>query len=73
TIADVSFVGGFARAGGVTVDEYEKAEAGPLSGFAMPAEADPLSGFAMPVMKHMNSDHQDSMKEYVQYLVGVEV
>jgi len=59
-IEDVSFVGGFARAGAVTVDEY------------MAAEADPLQAFADPVMNHMNMDHTDALKEYVTYLVGVE-
>lgn len=44
---DVSFVGGFARAGGVTVEEYAA------------AEADPLAAFAAPVMKHMNADHTE--------------
>ena len=56
-IEDVSFVGGFARAGSVTVDEY------------MAAEADPLQAFADPVMNHMNMDHTDALKEYVTYLV----
>lgn len=56
-IEDVSFVGGFARAGSVTVDEY------------MAAEADPLQAFADPVMNHMNLDHTDALKEYVTYLV----
>ena len=58
-IEDVSFVGGFARAGGVTVEEY------------MSAEPDPLMAFADPVMNHMNEDHTDSLKEYVTYLVSL--
>lgn len=28
--------------------------------------------FAAPVMRHMNDDHTDALKDYVQYLVGVE-
>jgi len=60
TIKDISFVGGFARAGGISVEEY------------MNAKPDPLQSFAMPVMKHMNEDHVDALKEYVQYIVGVE-
>jgi len=59
-IKEVSFVGGFARAGGVTVDEYKA------------ASPDPLQAFAAPVMNHMNDDHTDALKDYVQYLVGVE-
>jgi len=59
-VKEVSFVGGFARAGGVTVEEY------------MAAEPDPLLEFANPVMKHMNDDHTDALKDYVQYIVGVE-
>jgi len=59
-VKEVSFVGGFARAGGVTVEEY------------MAAEPDPLLSFANPVMKHMNDDHTDALKDYVKYLVGVE-
>jgi hypothetical protein len=47
SLVDVSFVGGFARAGGVTVEEYAA------------AEADPLAAFAAPVMKHMNADHTE--------------
>jgi len=59
-IKEVSFVGGFARAGGVTVEEYQA------------AQPDPLLNFAAPVMKHMNDDHTDALKDYVQYLVGIE-
>mmetsp|Transcript_1904 Transcript_1904/g.5578 ORF Transcript_1904/g.5578 Transcript_1904/m.5578 type:complete len:257 (-) Transcript_1904:178-948(-) len=59
-LREVSFVGGFARAGGVTVDEY------------MEASPDPLADFAKPVMRHMNEDHTAALKSYVRYLVGVE-
>ena len=57
-IKEVSFVGGFARAGGVTVQEYQA------------AKPDPLLAFAAPVMRHMNDDHTDALKDYVQFLVG---
>mmetsp|Transcript_11687 Transcript_11687/g.36036 ORF Transcript_11687/g.36036 Transcript_11687/m.36036 type:complete len:344 (-) Transcript_11687:41-1072(-) len=57
-ILDVSFVGGFARAGGVTPDEYAA------------APVDPCLAFAEPVMAHMNDDHADSLKQYVEVLVG---
>ena len=55
---DVSFVGGFARAGGVTVDEY------------LEASVDPCLAFSEPVMGHMNGDHGSSLKQYVEVLVG---
>mmetsp|Transcript_10031 Transcript_10031/g.30002 ORF Transcript_10031/g.30002 Transcript_10031/m.30002 type:complete len:342 (-) Transcript_10031:27-1052(-) len=57
-ILDVSFVGGFARAGGVTPEEYAA------------APTDPCAAFAEPVMAHMNDDHADSLKQYVEVLVG---
>lgn len=60
TIDEVSFVGGFARAGTVTPAEYSA------------AAPDPLRAFADPVMSHMNQDHEDALKDYVTYLVGVE-
>lgn len=59
-IKEISFVGGFARAGGITWDEYTA------------AEVDPLAAFAGPVMTHMNDDHSDSLKQYLQWLVGVD-
>mmetsp|Transcript_29587 Transcript_29587/g.64319 ORF Transcript_29587/g.64319 Transcript_29587/m.64319 type:complete len:397 (-) Transcript_29587:163-1353(-) len=58
TILDVAFVGGFARAGGVTPEEYAA------------AQPDPCLAFAEPVMKHMNDDHGESLKSYVEYLIG---
>ena len=57
-ILDVSFVGGFARAGGVTPDEY------------VAASVDPCLAFAEPVMAHMNDDHGASLQQYVEVLVG---
>lgn len=57
-ILDVSFVGGFARAGGVTVEEYYA------------ATVDPCLAFAEPVMGHMNGDHGSSLNQYVEVLVG---
>lgn len=59
-VSEVSFVGGFARAGTVTPAEYAA------------AAPDPLLAFADPVMSHMNQDHVDALKDYVKYLVGVE-
>lgn len=57
-VLDVAFVGGFARAGAVTPEEY------------MSATVDPCLAFAEPVMKHMNDDHEASIKSYIEYLVG---
>jgi len=59
-VKEISFVGGFARAGGITVEEYQA------------AEVDPCSAFAAPVMSHMNQDHEDSLKEYIRWAVGVD-
>jgi HAD superfamily hydrolase (TIGR01509 family) len=58
-ILDVSFVGGFARAGGVTPEEY------------VAAAVDPCQAFAEPVMEHMNDDHATSLQQYVEVLVGL--
>lgn len=57
-VLDIGFVGGFARAGGITPQEYYD------------AEIDPCLAFSEPVMGHMNDDHEESIKGYVQYLVG---
>ena len=47
-IVDIRFVGGFARAGSVTPEEYAE------------AEPDPIMAFGGHVAQHMNEDHQDS-------------
>lgn len=57
-VLDIAFVGGFARAGGVTPQEYYD------------AAVDPCLAFSEPVMTHMNNDHEESIKGYVQYLIG---
>ena len=57
-IKDISFVGGFARAGGITPTEY------------LEATPDPVADFLKPVADHMNADHSDSLKSYVETLVG---
>lgn len=56
-VQEISFVGGFARAGGISIDEYSA------------AEVDPCAAFAAPVMAHMNDDHGESIKEYIRCLV----
>jgi len=47
-IKDIRFVGGFARAGSVTPQEYSE------------AKPDPISAFGSHVANHMNEDHMDS-------------
>jgi len=47
-IEDIRFVGGFARAGNVTPEEYAA------------ASPDEISAFGMHVANHMNDDHMDS-------------
>eukprot|EP00614_Pseudopedinella_elastica_P032463 CAMPEP_0172615438 /NCGR_PEP_ID=MMETSP1068-20121228/59236_1 /TAXON_ID=35684 /ORGANISM="Pseudopedinella elastica, Strain CCMP716" /LENGTH=353 /DNA_ID=CAMNT_0013420581 /DNA_START=52 /DNA_END=1113 /DNA_ORIENTATION=+ len=59
-LKEISFVGGFARAGSITPEEYSA------------ASVDPCLGFAKPVMAHMNDDHGDSLKEYIRWIVGVD-
>lgn len=57
-ILDVAFVGGFARAGAVTPAEYAA------------APVDPLAQAFLPVSTHLNQDHEDALKSYVEVLVG---
>ena len=47
-IEDIRFVGGFARAGAVTPEQYHE------------AKPDPIAAFGMHIAKHMNEDHMDS-------------
>jgi putative heme iron utilization protein len=55
----IRYVGGFARAGNITVEEY------------LQAKPDPLSAFVEPIVKHMNEDHFEAIADYVRYYVGV--
>lgn len=57
-ILEISFVGGFARAGSITWEEYAA------------ADVDPCAAFAAPVMAHMNGDHSESLKQYLEWIVG---
>lgn len=59
TIKAIRYVGGFARAGSISPEDY----------FA--AKPDPIASFAEPVIKHMNEDHADSIKAMVQHFVGI--
>merc|ERR1719313_176721 len=60
-IRSVRFVGGFARAGTVSPEEYAA------------AAPDPIAAFAEPVCGHMNDDHSESTRTLVKHYVGVEV
>eukprot|EP00621_Florenciella_sp_RCC1693_P009775 CAMPEP_0182533600 /NCGR_PEP_ID=MMETSP1323-20130603/13929_1 /TAXON_ID=236787 /ORGANISM="Florenciella parvula, Strain RCC1693" /LENGTH=233 /DNA_ID=CAMNT_0024743505 /DNA_START=47 /DNA_END=748 /DNA_ORIENTATION=+ len=59
-VKEISFVGGFARAGGIGFDEYTA------------AEVDPCAAFAEPVMAHMNDDHAKSLEQYLGLIPGLE-
>ena len=58
-LKQVNFVGGFARAGAITPEEY------------LGAEIDPIQAFAAPVMGHMNADHASSTVAMVQHYIGL--
>jgi putative heme iron utilization protein len=60
-LTSLRYIGGFARAGSLTPEEYSA------------AEADPIAAFAAPVMKHMNEDHASSTAAIVAHEVGVPV
>ncbi|KAL7438041.1 hypothetical protein ACHAXM_005973 [Skeletonema potamos] len=61
-IIDVRFVGGFARAGSVTPEEYKN------------AKPDPISEFGVAIASHMNDDHMDSTIAMVAHAIpGLEV
>merc|ERR1719313_1845564 len=60
-IRSVRFVGGFARAGSVSPEEYAA------------AKPDPIAAFAEPVCGHMNDDHSESTRMLVKHFVGVDV
>jgi len=47
-VEKVNFVGGFARAGSISAEEYTN------------AKPDPISQFGMHIASHMNDDHMDS-------------
>eukprot|EP00613_Pedinella_sp_CCMP2098_P001188 CAMPEP_0171623284 /NCGR_PEP_ID=MMETSP0990-20121206/17840_1 /TAXON_ID=483369 /ORGANISM="non described non described, Strain CCMP2098" /LENGTH=323 /DNA_ID=CAMNT_0012189429 /DNA_START=9 /DNA_END=980 /DNA_ORIENTATION=- len=59
TIKAVRFVGGFARAGAISSEDY------------FGASPDPIQQFAEPVMKHMNDDHGATALAMVNNLIGV--
>lgn len=59
SLQGIRFIGGFAMAGSINVDEYKA------------AKPDPIAAFAAPVMSHMNDDHKDSIISMVNHYVGV--
>eukprot|EP00640_Fibrocapsa_japonica_P003250 CAMPEP_0113935316 /NCGR_PEP_ID=MMETSP1339-20121228/2474_1 /TAXON_ID=94617 /ORGANISM="Fibrocapsa japonica" /LENGTH=336 /DNA_ID=CAMNT_0000937413 /DNA_START=44 /DNA_END=1054 /DNA_ORIENTATION=+ /assembly_acc=CAM_ASM_000762 len=60
-LVECRFVGGFARAGSCTPEEYAA------------AKPDEVTSYAPGVMKHMNDDHADSTVAMVNHFIGVEV
>jgi len=61
-ITDIRFVGGFARAGSVTPEEYAN------------AQPDPVAGFGPAIAQHMNEDHMDSTIAMVAHAIpGLDV
>lgn len=61
-IEAIRFVGGFARAGSVTPEEYTM------------ASPDPISAFGMRIASHMNDDHMDATKAMIaNQIPGMEV
>jgi len=56
----VRFIGGFARAGDISPDDYKG------------AEVDAIQAFAAPVMSHMNDDHGESTVAMVEHYIGLD-
>lgn len=59
SILAVRYVGGFARAGTCSAEDY------------MNACPDPIAPFAKSAMKHMNEDHADSIAAIVKRCTGI--
>jgi len=60
-VLNVRFVGGFARAGSVTAEEYAA------------AAPDPIAAFGPNIAKHMNDDHRSATIAMVGKYVGIDV
>jgi len=61
-IMDIRFVGGFARAGSITPEEYEN------------ARPDSISAFGAAIANHMNDDHMESTIAMVAHAIpGLDV
>ena len=61
SIQTIRYVGGFARAGSISAQQYFE------------AKSDPIAPFADPVMKHMNEDHADSLIQMIDHYVQIPV
>jgi putative heme iron utilization protein len=57
-VEDIRFVGGFARAGTVTPEEYRE------------AKPDPIAAFGMHIAKHMNEDHVEVCTMNVHWCIN---
>mmetsp|Transcript_28086 Transcript_28086/g.53167 ORF Transcript_28086/g.53167 Transcript_28086/m.53167 type:complete len:322 (+) Transcript_28086:70-1035(+) len=60
-VKSVRFVGGFARAGTISAEDYAS------------ASPDPISKIGGMVASHMNDDHSDSTISMIQHYIGVDV
>jgi len=61
-IEDIRFVGGFARAGAITAEQYHE------------AKPDPIAAFGMHIAKHMNEDHmENTIAMIAQQIPGLDV
>jgi len=61
-IVDIRFVGGFARAGSITPEEYKN------------AKPDPVAAFGPAIANHMNDDHMESTIAMVAHAIpGLDV
>ena len=61
-VTDIRFVGGFARAGSITPEEYKN------------AKPDPISSFGIHIATHMNDDHMSSTIAMVAHAIpGLDV
>ena len=55
SVLSIRYIGGFAKAGCISIDDY------------LSAPLDPLCSFAKPIMQHMNADHADSLVQIVSH------
>jgi putative heme iron utilization protein len=60
-IKTIRYIGGFARAGSITPEEYEA------------TAPDAIAAFATPVMSHMNADHGDANVAMVNHYLPIQV
>jgi putative heme iron utilization protein len=60
-VLSARLVGGFARAGKISGEEYAQ------------AQVDPVAAFSGPVCGHMNADHADSTQAMIKHYIGITV